>query len=129
MGTRRFSRRLFLAALGTAPILLALRRPAAAGKVPLIGVLANHVPRAHLELGAASPFHGTAAFVEGLRAKGWRDGENARIVWRSAEGRMDRHAALVSELLRMPVDVIVGGDDAAEAAIRATSTIPVVAYS
>jgi putative ABC transport system substrate-binding protein len=36
---------------------------------------------------------------------------------------------LASELVRRPVDVIVGGDDAIAAAMLATRTIPVVAYS
>src|SRR5688572_4169444 len=129
MSRFRAARRRFLAALGGAPLAALLPQDGAAAGLPLIGVLANHVPRAHLELGTESPFPGTAAFVEGLRAKGWRDRENIRIVWRSAEGRMERLPALVAELVRMPVDVVVGGDDAAESAIRATKTIPIVAYS
>lgn len=120
-------RRLFLQALAATPLLLAGTGQAQPRKV--VGVLANHIPRAHLELGAASPAAAIAAFAQELRGRGWEEGRNLRIVWRSAEGRMDRHPQLASELARLPVDVIVGGDDAVVAAARATRTIPIVAYS
>jgi len=94
----------------------------------MIGVLASVVPRAHLELGERSPFRGTAGFVAALRESGWEDGKTVRIVWRSAEGRRDRHLALASELVRTPVDVIVCGGPAITVAMQATRTIPVVAY-
>ena len=129
MESRSASRRLFLGALLCSPLVLApdarAQRPE---KAPRIGVLANHVPRKDLELGAASPFHGAAAFVEALRKAGWHDGRNIQILWRSAEGRMERHPKLAADLVRTPVDVIVGGDDAVDAAARATTVVPIVAY-
>lgn len=122
-GTFRMRRRL----LGAGVVLLiegARAQPAA--PIRLIGVLANHIPRRELELGVDE---NVAAFVDALRKTGWRDGENVRFIWRSAEGRMDHHPALAAELVGMRVEVIVGGDNAMEAAARATKTIPIVAYA
>jgi len=49
---------------------------------------------------------------------------------RWAENQPERYPALVADLVRLPVDVIVAGDtDAAVAAQHATSTIPIVAIS
>ena len=125
------SRRSVLRALGATPLLLSpfARAQPGPARLPVVGVLANHVPRAHLEMGASSPFDGTAAFVQDLARRGWIEGRNVRFAWRSAEGRIERLPSLAAELVRMPVDVIAGGDYAAEAAFHATSTIPVVAYA
>ena len=123
------ARRRYLGA-GAAGLALLVPRARAQGsrRLPKIGVLANHVPRAHLELAGKSPFYGVAAFLEALRLAGWTQGIDVELVWRSAEGRMERHAALAAELVRADVDVIVAGDEAMEAAARATSTVPIVAY-
>ena len=99
------------------------------GPVRKIGVVANHIPRKYLELGLASPDSSIAAFVKALDEAGWQEGRDVQFVWRSAEGRMDRHPAIASELVRMPVDLLVGGDDAMVAAAHATRTIPIVAYA
>jgi putative ABC transport system substrate-binding protein len=121
------TRRLFLQVLAATPLALAGAARSQAPKV--VGVLGNYAPLADLELGAASPYTGAAAFVRLLRDRGWRAGRNLRIAWRSAEGYLERLPALASELVRMPVDVIVASDYGAVAALRATSTIPVVALS
>ena len=99
------------------------------GGVRKIGVVANHIPRKYLELGPASPDSSIRAFVKALNEAGWQEGRDVQFIWRSAEGRMDRHPAIASELVRMPVDLLVGGDDAMVAASRATRTIPIVAYA
>src|SRR6185295_2849402 len=47
------------------------------------------------------------AFVHGLRDLGLVDGRNVVVERRSTEGRIDRLAALMDELVRSGVDVIV----------------------
>jgi putative ABC transport system substrate-binding protein len=66
-------------------------------------------------------------FLQGLRELGYEEGKNIVIEWRSAEGRLDRLAALAAELIRLKVDVIVtAGPSDTRAAKEATSTIPIV---
>jgi len=69
----------------------------------------------------------TEAFRQGLRELGYVEGKNIVIESRFANGKTDRVPALVAELVRLKVDVIVtGGSFATGAAKEATSTIPVV---
>lgn len=101
-------------------------RAQSAGKVFRIAFLANHIPLPELRRGASSPHPNVRLFVEGLRKFGWEEGRNIEIVWRSAEGHMERHPQLAEELVRMPVDVIVAFDEGVNAAASATKTIPIV---
>src|SRR5512143_4028195 len=67
------------------------------------------------------------AIRDGLREHGYIEGRNIVIVWRTAEGRSDRTAALATELAHLDVDVIVALlTSAVQAAKNATSTIPIV---
>ena len=67
------------------------------------------------------------AFRQGLRDLGWVEGQNIVVEYRWAEGRFDRLPALVEELVRLKVDLIVAPASIyTEAAKRATSTIPIV---
>jgi putative ABC transport system substrate-binding protein len=67
------------------------------------------------------------AFRQGLRDVGYVEGKNIVIEYRWAEGKFDRLPALVAELVRLKVDIIVtGGGPATRAAKEATSTIPIV---
>jgi putative ABC transport system substrate-binding protein len=87
-------------------------------KIPVIGIL-----------GAASSTANdrTAAFLQGMRKLGYVEGKNIVIGRRYAEGKRDRLPALAAELVRLKVDVIVtGGGNATRAAMKATSTIPIV---
>jgi putative ABC transport system substrate-binding protein len=95
-----------------------------AGKVYRIGYLSNSPPNT-LEI---SRLH--EAFRQGLRERGWVEGQNAVIEWRFAEGRMERLPDLAADLVRLKVDLIatVGGP-AARAAKQATTTIPIVAVA
>src|SRR6266576_62431 len=69
----------------------------------------------------------TEAFRQGLRELGYVEGKNIVIQWRSPEENADRLAALLTELVRLKVDVIVtGGSSVTRAAKEATSTIPIV---
>jgi putative ABC transport system substrate-binding protein len=66
-------------------------------------------------------------FRRGLRDLGWIEGQNIAIEYRWAEGRFDRLAALAEDLVKLKVDVIVAPTSIyAEAARRATSSIPIV---
>src|SRR6266571_5211279 len=112
--------KIFALALGT--ILLVLSLPAEAQqpvKVPRIGWLTG------------SPLSGNPErrepFRQGLRDLGYVEGKNIDIEWRAADGKRDRYPALLAELLRLKVDVIVT-DSAGSTrhAKEATSTIPIV---
>ena len=81
-------------------------------------------------LGSASA-SGSAKSVEalrtGLRDLGYVEGKNIVIEFRWAEGRYDRLSALVTDLIRLKVDLIVThGTPGTRAAKKATSTIPIV---
>ena len=81
-------------------------------------------------LGSASAA-GSAKSVEalrtGLRDLGYVEGKNIVMEFRWAEGRYDRLSALVAELIRLKVDLIVThGTPGTRAAKKATSTIPIV---
>jgi putative ABC transport system substrate-binding protein len=66
-------------------------------------------------------------FRQGLLDAGYAEGRDVVIEWRAANGDYDRIPQLVDDLLQRKVDVIVADStNAALAAKRATSTIPVV---
>jgi putative ABC transport system substrate-binding protein len=104
---------------GTAIAWPLVARAQQTGKVARIGFL-----------GATSPA-GYGARVEGLRAGlrelGYIEGTNLVLEYRWAEGKYERLPALVAELIRSNVDVIVThGTPAAFAAKQATASIPIV---
>ena len=67
------------------------------------------------------------AFRQGLSKLGYVEGKNIVIEWRFAEGKVDRIAALVAELTRLKVDIILsGGPEPTRVAKEATVTIPIV---
>lgn len=67
------------------------------------------------------------AFRDGLREAGYVEGRDIVIEWRSAHGDYERVPALVDELVKRKVDVLVtNGTVGTRAAKRATSTIPIV---
>jgi putative ABC transport system substrate-binding protein len=74
----------------------------------------------------ASFAHLVNAFRQGLKEAGFVDGQNVTIELRSAEGQPDRLPALIADLLRRPVAVIVGNLNSAIAAKAATTTVPIV---
>ena len=67
------------------------------------------------------------AFRQGMREFGYIEGKNLVIEFHWAEGRYHRFASLVTDLIHLPVDVIVtAGTPGTLAAKNATGTIPVV---
>ena len=67
------------------------------------------------------------AFRQGLRDLGYVEGRNITLEYRFAEGQADRLPALVAEMVRLPVDVlVVDGTAAIRPAQHATTTIPIV---
>ena len=89
--------------------------------VPKIGVLSSGSrsvsgPGSRLEL-----------IRQGVRELGYVEGKNIIIEYRSAEEKFDRLPALVDELIRLKVDVLVmSSTPAALAAKNVTRTIPIV---
>src|SRR5262245_1606755 len=67
------------------------------------------------------------AFRQGLRERGYIEGETIAIEYRWAEGRHERLPDLVAELVQLKVDVLVPvGTQPSRAAKQVTSTIPIV---
>ena len=92
----------------------------ARGEAPRVGVLMFMA----MTKGAQEDFR------LGLRDHGYVDGQNVVIEWRSAEGSVERANALAEELVRLRVSVIiVEFTPAAQAAKKATATIPIVLAS
>jgi putative ABC transport system substrate-binding protein len=107
--------------LALSAVLLALSLPSAAQqakKVHRIGYLSAGT--------ASSEAPRLNAFREGLRQRGYVEGQNVIIEVRYAEGRPARFVDLAADLVRLKVDVIVGGGGLIQAAKNATSTIPIV---
>src|SRR5215813_8205282 len=68
-----------------------------------------------------------AAFLEGMRALGYVEGQNLVLEYRGAAGQYERFPALAAELVHLKVDVLmVASMAAALAAKHATTTIPIV---
>ena len=67
------------------------------------------------------------AFRQGMRELGYVEGKSIVIEYRAAEGKLDRLRELVTELVRLKVEVIVtAGPSATRSAQKATSAIPIV---
>ena len=92
-----------------------------AGKVARIGYLALG------SLGSPETRASLDAFRQGLRERGYVEGQNIVIEYRSADGKLERLPGLATELARLKVDLIVAGaTPGARAAQQATTTIPIV---
>jgi putative ABC transport system substrate-binding protein len=110
-------------ALGCVVAPLATRAQQAA-KVPRVGVLV--VPP--LETPATQAIRD--AFRQGLRERGYVEGQNIVIEYRSAGGKFEQVPGLASELVRLKLDIIVTGSTQMVRAVqRVTATIPIVAWA
>src|SRR5215813_12821010 len=89
------------------------------GHVPRVGYLGTSSASLEAEL--------VKAFQEGLRERGYIEGQNIVIEYRWAEGNYQRFPDLAADLLKLKVDLILtAGTPGALAAKRATQTIPIV---
>jgi len=115
-------RREFIVLLGSggAPLFRPLAALAQQAAPALIGVLSGQ--------SADSYARQLAALRKGLGEKGYVEGQNLLIEYRSADGHDDRLQGFAADLVRRGVAVIVcgGSPGATPAAKAATSTIPIV---
>jgi ABC-type uncharacterized transport system substrate-binding protein len=115
MDRRRFLLTWLVGALA-APLAAEARQ---APRVSRIGALHPGVPAAASQL--------VAAFNQGLRERGYVEGQNIVVERRFAEARADRLSEIAAELVRLKLDVIVTASDGGIAAVRQqTQTIPIV---
>jgi putative ABC transport system substrate-binding protein len=111
-------RRTFLAGTGAVLLGAPLAAQGQQAKAPRVGLLG---------LGSAesSPFF--EALRQGLRERGWVEGQNIAFEDRTRVGHSSRMPDVAAELVRLRVDVIVAwGTTTALAARKATGTIPIV---
>ena len=89
------------------------------GKLPIIGFLGTNTASAQRQW--------TDAFLQRLRELGWIEGRTIAIEYRWADGRLERSAEIVAELVRLKVDVIVTHSaEPVLAAKRVTAVIPII---
>src|SRR5262245_34679673 len=112
------NRREFITMLGGATAAWPIGGRAQQSAMPVIGFLRSN--------SLADAEHLLAAFRQGLAEAGFVEGRNVAIETRSAEGHNDRLPALVTDLIRRPVAVIVANNISAIAAKAVTTTVPIV---
>ena len=111
-------RRTFIGRVAGGILAVPLASRAQTSSMPVIGFLSGQSP------GSWAPY--VAAFRNGLTETGYVEGKNVTIEFRWAEGHYDRLPALVAELIRRQVAVVVAGGGGAREAKTATVTIPIV---
>ena len=111
-------RRAFITLLGGAAVAWPLAARAQQPKVPVVGFLRD--------TSLADAMHLVAAFRQGLKEAGFIEGQNVMVEYRSAEHQLHRLPALVADLVRQQVALIVGNTESALAAKSANTTVPIV---
>src|SRR5262245_32030451 len=116
-------RRAFLGTLGllAAPLAAEAQQAARVARLGYLGAGSLELPQTRAVLDA---------FRQGLRERGYVEGENIIVEYRLAEGKFDRLPGLAAELARLNPDLMVAAaTPAALAAQRATTTLPIVSFS
>src|SRR5262245_27900419 len=115
-------RREFIGLIGGAAAVLPFSARAQQLAMPVVGFLGSTSP----DPSAHGPF--VASLRQGLADAGFVEGRNLAIESRWAYGDSEKLPMLAAELVRRPVALIatVGGDVAALAAKKATTSIPIV---
>jgi len=113
-------RRVFIGTLAGGLLAAPLAAPAEqAGKGPVIGLLHPGVPDPVVP--------GITALLQGLQALGYIEGQNIRLEYRWAGGRLEKLPSLAADLVRLNVDVIYAiGPQAIRVARGASRTIAIV---
>ena len=95
-------RREFITLLGGAAAAWPLGVSAQHAAMPVVGFLRSGTP-------TSVPRERLTAFRQGLREAGFVEGQDCAVEYRWADNQLDRLPALVADLLRRPVTVIVTG--------------------
>jgi putative ABC transport system substrate-binding protein len=112
-------RRTFMVGLGSAAAWPVVARAQQAA-MPVVGYLSTQSADDEYK-------NFTVPFLQGLKEIGYVEGQNVVIEYRWAENQLDRLPGLIADLVRRRVSVIVAsGNQAAQAAKAATTTIPIV---
>jgi putative tryptophan/tyrosine transport system substrate-binding protein len=106
-----------LAGAAVWPLAARAQQPA----MPVIGFLRD--------TSLADATHLVAAFRQGLKEAGFVEGQNVLIEYRSAEDQAHPLPALVDDLVRRQVALIVGNTPSSLAAKAVTTTVPIVFVS
>ena len=114
------ARRSLLTLLGGAAVAWPVVARSQRSSMPVIGLVGSGTAESNLSL--------LDAFRKGLKTTGYVEGQNVKIEYRWASGNYTQVPVLISDLLRLSVNVIVTFDNTAiaVAAKEATKTTPVV---
>jgi putative ABC transport system substrate-binding protein len=113
-------RRQFIAGLGSAaawPVVVWAQQAA----MPVVGYLASQSADDEYK-------NFIVPFLQGLKETGYVDGQHVAVEYRFAENQLDRLPALAADLVRRRrvAAIVANGNQAAQAAKAATTTIPIV---
>jgi putative tryptophan/tyrosine transport system substrate-binding protein len=117
----RLNRRAFVVGAAGLGLLAGCRR------LPGPGQAATAVPRIGVLWSVGNAAEGLDSFQQGLREHGYTEGQNIVVEYRSSGGYLEQLSQSVTELLQLPVALIVAGSTPKVMALQQTgSTLPIV---